>query len=89
MNNLCKTCKHHVISSGSDGASICDRYELFVTRDEVRDLQQYKRLFGELMACIDRDGGHAQTGDPEIDAKRGIEIVVDMIRKIEDSIGEF
>ena len=39
-------------------------------------LDAYRRAFRNLMAVIDRDGGHAQTGYPKVDGKRGEDTVV-------------
>ena len=47
-------------------------------------LDAYRRAFRNLMAVIDRDGGHAQTGDPEFDGKRGEGAVVELRATLED-----
>lgn len=51
-------------------------------RDELRG---YRQAFGELMAIIDRDGGHAQTGDPIRDMMRGVAKVCSLRTDLDDA----
>lgn len=42
---------------------------------KIERLRQYEKAFTNLMAIIDRDGGQAQTGNPDEDLERGVDVV--------------
>ena len=63
-----------------------DAIEEHVARvEDVDALQVFKVAFQNLMAVIDRDGGHAQTGDAKVDGERGEKKVLELLQFSEEN----
>jgi len=55
---------------------------------ECERLRGYERNFCELMAMLDRDGGHAQTGNPGQDKERGMDAYYTLRTELTEARGE-